>query len=61
MQIRPMYGTRGSNLFLTGAIFLANLDYAGLEEYALKAAIGGTIWLGFKLGGDYLTRKLRRK
>jgi hypothetical protein len=26
-------------------------------EYALKAGVGGFIWLGFKLAGEYLERK----
>ena len=46
-----------SNLLLTGAIFLANLDFAGLADYAIKAAIGGAIWLGFKMTADYIERK----
>ena len=36
----------GSNIFLTGCILCANLDVAGLMDYALKAFIGGAIWLG---------------
>jgi len=52
---------KGSNLFLTGAILFANLDFTGLEEYAIKAAIGGTIWMVFKLAGDWITNKLKPK
>ncbi len=48
----------GSHTFLTGAILFANLDYSGLAGYAVKAAIGGAIWMGFKLAGDYLSDKL---
>jgi len=48
----------GSHTFLTGAILFANLDYSGLAGYAIKAAIGGAIWMGFKLAGDYLSDKL---
>jgi hypothetical protein len=52
-----------SSTFLTGAILFANVDYSGLGGYALKAAIGGAIWMIFKLAGDYLSQKLlnRRK
>lgn len=50
-----------SNMFLTGAIFLANLDFAGLADYAIKAAVGGAIWLGYKLAADYLERKRNNK
>ena len=46
-----------SNVFLTGFIFLANLDFAGLFDYALKALIGGGIWLGYKMTADYIDRK----
>jgi hypothetical protein len=44
-----------SHTFLTGAILFANLDYSGLTDYAVKAAIGGIIWMVFKLTGDYLS------
>jgi len=52
---------KSSNLFLTGAILLANLDFASIEEYAIKAAIGGVIWMGFKLIGEYVTEKIKSK
>jgi len=48
----------GSHTFLTGAILFANLDYSSLAGYAVKAAIGGAIWMGFKLAGDYLADRL---
>ena len=51
----------GSNIFLTGAILLANLDYMGLADYAIKAFIGGVIWMAFKLGGDWMSEKMRSK
>jgi hypothetical protein len=43
--------------FLFGAIFniLANTDYASMIDYALKALIGGVIWLLFKILGDYIS------
>ena len=51
-----------SSVFLTGAILLANLDFTGMLDYAVKATIGGAIWLGFKLTADYLERrKAKRK
>ena len=50
-------GSSSSNIFLTGAIFLANLDFAGLADYAIKAAVGGAIWLGYKLTADFIDRK----
>ena len=50
---------RNSNLFLTGAILLANLDFTSIEEYAIKAIIGGAVWMGFKLVGDYMNAKFK--
>lgn len=47
----------GSNVLLTGFVFLANLDFTGFIDYAIKAVIGGGIWLGFKVTADYLDRK----
>jgi hypothetical protein len=49
-----------SNVFLTGCILLANLDFAGLLDYAVKAVIGGAIWLGYKVTADYIERKRNR-
>ena len=43
-----------------GIVFLANLDFVGLLDYALKAGIGGAIWLGYKLTADYIDRKRER-
>jgi hypothetical protein len=48
------------SIFLTGCILLANLDFAGLLEYALKAAVGGAIWLGYKMVADYIERKRQK-
>jgi hypothetical protein len=50
-----------TNIFLTGAILFANMDYASLGEYALKAAIGGAIWMTFKIASDYISEKLKNK
>ncbi len=47
-----------SHSFLTGAILFANIDPSGLPDYAVKAAIGGAIWMIFKLAGDYISYKL---
>ena len=47
-----------SNMFLTGTILLANLDYPGLADYALKALVGGVIWMAFKVTGDYISERL---
>jgi hypothetical protein len=57
MKPDTSFTNSSSNMLLTGAIFLANLDFAGLADYAIKAAIGGAIWLGYKLTADYIDRK----
>lgn len=49
-----------SSVFLTGTILLANLDFTGLLDYAVKALVGGAIWLGYKITADYLERKRRK-
>ncbi|MFL5763876.1 MAG: hypothetical protein ACJ77K_08050 [Bacteroidia bacterium] len=51
----------GSHTFLTGAILFANLDYSGFADYAVKAAIGGAIWMSFKLAGDYFSNRMKKK
>jgi len=61
MKTESMQDSSISNVFLTGCILLANLDFAGLLEYALKAGIGGAIWLGYKLTADYIDRKRKKK
>jgi hypothetical protein len=61
MEVNKTSSDTGNQLFLTGAILCANLDYAGLFDYALKAIIGGAIWMTFKLAGDYFTDKSKNK
>ena len=50
-----------TNIFLTGAVLLANLDSSGLAEYALKAAIGGIIWMTMKIASDYISEKIKNR
>jgi hypothetical protein len=61
METKTTSETTSSSILLTGVVFLANLDFVGLLDYALKAGIGGAIWLGFKLTADYLERKRKSK
>lgn len=61
METKTTSETTSSSILLTGVVFLANLDFVGLLDYALKAGIGGAIWLGFKLSADYLERKRKNK
>lgn len=46
-----------SNMLLTGCILLANIDLTGLLDYAVKAFIGGGIWLGYKLAADFIDKR----
>lgn len=50
-----------NNILLPATILLANIDMTGLFEYALKALTGGAIWLAFKLVGEYIQRRRKRK
>ncbi|MBI4929302.1 MAG: hypothetical protein HY841_00950 [Bacteroidetes bacterium] len=50
-----------TNIFLTGAVLFANLDSSGLAEYALKAAIGGFIWMTLKLASDFISEKIKNR
>ena len=55
-------GNQQSNVsvFLLGVVLnlMAVVDYASLFDYGLKAILGGTIWLGFKLLGEYAARRM---
>lgn len=61
MDTKTNSDNSSSSIFLTGCILLANLDFAGLMDYALKAMIGGAIWLGYKITADYIERKKRNQ
>ncbi len=50
--------TSSSSLFLTGTILLANMDYSGLMDYAIKALIGGAIWMAYKIAEDILSNRI---
>ncbi|MBS1574697.1 MAG: hypothetical protein JST09_05290 [Bacteroidetes bacterium] len=61
METKTSTENTSSSILLTGVVFLANLDFVGLLDYALKAGIGGAIWLGYKLTADYIDRKRKSK
>ena len=64
MEIKPQHTSASdssTSIFLTGAILFANLDYSSLAEYALKAAIGGLIWMTFKIASDYISEKIKSR
>jgi len=49
-----------SSALLTGTVFLANFDYSGFTDYAIKAAIGGLVWMAFKLSTDYISYRMKK-
>jgi hypothetical protein len=53
--------TASSNIFLTGVILLANLDFNGFLDYGIRTVIGGIIWFGFQALSDYRTGKRKDK
>ncbi|RYY91028.1 MAG: hypothetical protein EOO15_00365 [Chitinophagaceae bacterium] len=61
METKVHHEASGTNILLTGCILLANLDFTGLLDYALKATIGGAIWLGYKITADYIERKRNKQ
>jgi hypothetical protein len=50
-----------NNVLLTGIILLANSSVTDLVTYGIKAAIGGAVWLGYKVAADYIDRKRKNK
>lgn len=47
-------------IFLYLLIMLAGIDYTGIIDYVLKAALGSAIWFGFRVLGDYYSTKIKR-
>lgn len=56
---QPQDGT--SNMLLTASILFANIDYSGLTDYAVKAIVGGAIWMAFKVCAEYISEKLKKR
>ena len=61
MEAKHSSTDSSSNMFLTGTILLANLDYSGLADYAVKALVGGVIWMTFRIAGDYISERFKKK
>jgi len=49
------------SMLLTASILFANIDYSSLMDYAIKAFLGGAIWMAFKIGGEYFSNKIKKK
>ncbi len=58
---KPQTHDSSSNLFLTGTILMANMDVSGLTDYAVKALIGGAIWMCFKIAGEFFSERMKKK
>jgi len=58
---KPQTHDSSSSLFLTGTILLANMDVSGLTDYAVKALIGGAIWMCFKIAGEFFSERMKKK
>ncbi len=61
MDVKSTTQDSSTNIFLTGAILFANMDYSGLGDYAVKAAIGGMVWMAFKLAADFIGEKIKNR
>ncbi len=57
----PPHQDSTGNMLLTASILFANIDYSGLTDYAVKAIVGGAIWMAFKVGAEYISEKLKKK
>ena len=53
-------GSHFSNVLLTASVLLAQVDFNGMLDYALKASLGGAIWLGYKLIADLIDKKKKQ-
>ena len=53
--------THFPSTLLTASILLAQIDVQGLTDYALKAGIGGAIWLAYKIVADRIDRLKKAK
>lgn len=60
-----MHNPHDSHLFafFYGALFnlFASVTAREISEYALKAAIGGCIWLVFKITADLIQNRIQQK
>jgi hypothetical protein len=61
MQQHPFSDDSNLAVFFFGAIFslIADLDTPDIKAYAVKAVLGGIVWLIFKLASDLLTHHLK--
>lgn len=50
-----------SSVILYFIVMFANIDYTGIVDYAIKAVVGSVIWFVFKLLGEHLLLKMKRK
>jgi len=60
MKLQQFLTTDINSVFLYLFILFADLDYASLADYTIKALIGGAVWFLFKVVGDYFARRVKR-
>ena len=60
-KTHPDTAPKFTSTLLTACILLAQFDMHGLLDYALKAGIGGAIWLGYKIVADRFDWKRKPK
>ncbi|MDB5274463.1 MAG: hypothetical protein JWO58_2830 [Chitinophagaceae bacterium] len=65
MNATPHYSQPDNNttVFLLGAVLniLASTEWSSLVDYAIKAVIGGIVWLVFKVISNYISHKFIKK
>jgi hypothetical protein len=49
------------NLCFAGSLLFAYIDPSGLAEYAVKTAIAGLVWLGFRITDRWLEQRRKNK
>ena len=59
MKLYQFLASDINSVFLYLFILFADLDYTSITEYAIKAFIGGALWFGFKLLGDFFSRRIK--
>ena len=54
-------GDGTGSMLLTASLLFANMDYSSLADYAIKAVVGGAIWMAFKIGAEYFIERMKKK
>ena len=60
-EIKHNTGDGSGSMLLTASLLFANMDYASLQDYAIKAVVGGAIWMAFKIGAECIIERMKKK